>query len=297
MLQADQLRLRSLITESIILLCKTGLTYKSEFRVEGLLGITIDNAEVLLINIKETVASPVLAVTEPSGKCCDDLAQGLPFSFLCKDDIIKIDSDPILIDDCADVVLPCSGSIPNGSDPKINRNIEENLNQNIVDIANTYVKYEEFDEDEPHSTLLTCIELEELIDKVNKGKDLPFDSCDQVSYDGGGVLKKAKLLISSDDSNESRTGSADVLTNRLTDVMLQNARDIDQNASCSEWDAITDEVAPLNLAGPQDLSTGISKQVGYHFDRDIVSSLCMLLACIDVLALNIIWKKILRHYK
>lgn len=258
MLQADQLRLRSLITESIILLCKTGLAYKSEFRVEGLLGITIDNAEVLLINIKETVVSPELAVIEPSGKCCDDLSQGLPFSFLCKDDIIKVDSDPILIDDCSDMVLPCSG----GTDPKSNRITEENLNQNIVDIANTYVKYEEFDEDEPHSTLLTCIELEELIDKVNKGKDLPFDSCDQVSYDGGGVLKKAKLLISSDDSNESRTGTADVLTNRLTDVMLQNARDSDQNASCSEWDTITDEVAPLNLAGPQDLSTGISKQVG-----------------------------------
>lgn len=274
MLQADQLRLRSLITESIILLCKTGLAYKSEFCVEGLLGITVDNAEVLLVNIKETVAIPVLGVSEASGKCCDDLSQGLPFSFLCKDDMIKVDSDPILIDGCDDVVLPCSASTPNGSNSKANRSLEDNLNQNIVDIANTYVKYEEFDEDEPHSTLLTCIELEELIDKVNKGKDLPFDSCDQVSYDG--VLKKAKLLISSDDSNESRTGNTDVLTNRLTDVMLQNARDIDPNASCSEWDAITDEVAPLNLAGPQDLSTGISKQVGTCFNRhSVVSSSCM----------------------
>lgn len=52
---ADQERVKTLLTETIILLCKNGLHFKNEFTVEGLIGITIDKNDVFLINIKETI--------------------------------------------------------------------------------------------------------------------------------------------------------------------------------------------------------------------------------------------------
>ena len=53
----DQQRVKTLLTDAIIILCKNRLNYKSEFCIEGLLGITLDNQDVVLINIKETVKS------------------------------------------------------------------------------------------------------------------------------------------------------------------------------------------------------------------------------------------------
>lgn len=54
-LKADQQQVKALLTETIMLLCKNGLHFRSEFCVEGLIGITLDREEVFLINIKETV--------------------------------------------------------------------------------------------------------------------------------------------------------------------------------------------------------------------------------------------------
>lgn len=260
MLQADQMRIRSVLTESLVLLCKSALSYKNEFCVEGLLGITIDNADVLLVNIKETVTGALF--NETTRQTCDELSQSFPFTFLCKDDGIKVDPETILIDGCTELEIPCSAALLGVAEPKTVRN-EEALNSGIVDIAGAYVKYEGFDDDddEPHSTLLTCIELDELIQKDVKMKDLPFESCDQSGYDGDAVLKRENLLMTSYDSNESQMETVSVLMNHSTDIMLQNAKDIEQTASGSEWDEVTEEeMAPLNLAGPQDLSTGVGKQ-------------------------------------
>lgn len=75
-LKADQQQVKALLTETITLLCKNGLHFKSEFCVEGLIGVTLDQDEVFLINIKETVvrtdqpanANPALV----SSSDCDD---------------------------------------------------------------------------------------------------------------------------------------------------------------------------------------------------------------------------------
>ena len=53
----EQERVRQLLTEAITVLCKNGLKYSSKFCVEGLLGITLDDNDILLVNIKETIAS------------------------------------------------------------------------------------------------------------------------------------------------------------------------------------------------------------------------------------------------
>ena len=48
-------RVRTGLVEVITKLCKNGLKYSTELCVEGLLGITLDNKEVLLVNIKEII--------------------------------------------------------------------------------------------------------------------------------------------------------------------------------------------------------------------------------------------------
>ena len=58
--KADQQRMKSLLTEAVTLLCKTGLQFCSEFTIEGLLGITLDNDDIFLININETVKTTEL---------------------------------------------------------------------------------------------------------------------------------------------------------------------------------------------------------------------------------------------
>ncbi len=53
----DREKVKALLTEAITVLCKNGLQYISEFTVEGLLGITLDQEEVFLININERIKS------------------------------------------------------------------------------------------------------------------------------------------------------------------------------------------------------------------------------------------------
>jgi len=54
--KADQARVRDLIAETITLLCKNGLHFKSEFSIQALIGITLDQDEVFLVKIDETIA-------------------------------------------------------------------------------------------------------------------------------------------------------------------------------------------------------------------------------------------------
>ncbi len=51
----DQERVRQLLTDAITVLCKNGLSYESQFCIEGLLGITLDEREVFLVKIDETI--------------------------------------------------------------------------------------------------------------------------------------------------------------------------------------------------------------------------------------------------
>ena len=69
-LKDDQAKVQALLKEAITVLCKNGLTYRSEFSVEGLLGITLDNEEVFLISINEVIkgdfpTSPVQQTPKP----------------------------------------------------------------------------------------------------------------------------------------------------------------------------------------------------------------------------------------
>ena len=49
-------RIQRILTETIITLCNNGLDFSVELCVEGLLGITLDHHDILLVNIKEVVS-------------------------------------------------------------------------------------------------------------------------------------------------------------------------------------------------------------------------------------------------
>ncbi len=60
LLTEEQAKVRALLCEAITVLCKNGLSYSTEFSIEGLLGITVDNSEVFLISINESIKNEVL---------------------------------------------------------------------------------------------------------------------------------------------------------------------------------------------------------------------------------------------
>ena len=51
---SDHERVVVMLKESISLLCRTALSYNVELTVEGLIGITLDREDVLLVNIKDS---------------------------------------------------------------------------------------------------------------------------------------------------------------------------------------------------------------------------------------------------
>ena len=54
-MKEDQARLKALLTEAVRVILKNGLRFNQEISVEGLLGITLDNTDVFLININEII--------------------------------------------------------------------------------------------------------------------------------------------------------------------------------------------------------------------------------------------------
>ncbi len=58
MISSDaQRKLKTVLTEAVIALCKNGLTYQDGFTIEGLIGITLDFDDVLLVSINEQIKS------------------------------------------------------------------------------------------------------------------------------------------------------------------------------------------------------------------------------------------------
>lgn len=57
MMKADQERVSKLLSETVMLLCKNGLIYKDEIKIQGLLGITLDKTDIFIVHINETVGN------------------------------------------------------------------------------------------------------------------------------------------------------------------------------------------------------------------------------------------------
>ncbi len=57
----QQEKLKALLKEAVTLLCRSSLTFKEEISVEGLLGITLDNEDVFLVNLNEVICNQLEA--------------------------------------------------------------------------------------------------------------------------------------------------------------------------------------------------------------------------------------------
>ncbi len=55
-MKADQQQVQALLTDTVTLLCKNGLHYRRELKVQGLLGITVDDNEVFVVHINKLYA-------------------------------------------------------------------------------------------------------------------------------------------------------------------------------------------------------------------------------------------------
>ena len=87
-LRSDQERVKSLLKDTITLLCKNGLEYKSRFCINAVVGITVDEEDVFLVTMNETISEkglinngapvhlpPAPVITLPTGS----LPQGAVF--------------------------------------------------------------------------------------------------------------------------------------------------------------------------------------------------------------------------
>lgn len=62
----EQERIRSLLLDTVTLLCKNGLTFRKQLKVQGLLGITLDEDNVFIVHFDENLGE---VTVEPQEKC------------------------------------------------------------------------------------------------------------------------------------------------------------------------------------------------------------------------------------
>jgi len=56
-MRPEQERVKQLLTEAVLLLCRNSLQFTNDVTVEGLLGITLDKRDIFLVSINETIQS------------------------------------------------------------------------------------------------------------------------------------------------------------------------------------------------------------------------------------------------
>ena len=56
-IREEQERVRTLLCDTITLLCRNGLSFKTEFNISAVIGITLDKEDVFLVDIRETIKS------------------------------------------------------------------------------------------------------------------------------------------------------------------------------------------------------------------------------------------------
>ena len=66
----EQERVKTLLEETIVLLCKNGINFKSCMKIDGLIGITYDEDNIFLINLHQMISCGNLS--KQSSQCQDD---------------------------------------------------------------------------------------------------------------------------------------------------------------------------------------------------------------------------------
>ena len=79
-MRPDKERVRNLLTDTVTLLCKNGLQYQTELRVQGVLGITLDNNDVFIVHINEKFGGDIggaISIRNDEGDAAKTLLGGV----------------------------------------------------------------------------------------------------------------------------------------------------------------------------------------------------------------------------
>ena len=74
-LSADKERLKALLKDTITLLCRNGLAFKSKFSIEALIGVTLDEDDIFLISINELIQTELNNTLDESQSCNDEASE------------------------------------------------------------------------------------------------------------------------------------------------------------------------------------------------------------------------------
>lgn len=259
----DHQRVKSLLTEAVKLLCKSMLTYRSEFSIEGLIGITVDRSEVLLVSIQEAVATDAVSSVEAVDSAVETLAGATSVILVTPDTGTGISQfvefGGLLRDDTKIVVE--AAQLPETT----------NSANNIVTIETAEIAGDVMSTqsqpypalEAPQTALFTTAELDEFIDNCPSAGIISDSSCD--------VFAEVAITSESppDGDKQLESGSITVSKEPLTagsvtddaEALLLPGDVEDTMPSCLSWDDDLNDIAPLNLAGPQDLSLQLDKKV------------------------------------
>jgi len=261
-------RVKSLLTEAVKLLCKSLLTYTSEFSIDGLIAITVDRSEVVLVSIHEVVATdaiPTVATVDDSCGAVETLSGATSVILVTPETGISqfVELEGILQDDSKIVVdaaqLP---ETANSAGDVVNIEASQIVGDAVSTQAQPYPDLEA-----PQASLFTTAELDEFIDTCPSAGIISDSSCDvfaevaitsESPSDCDKQLEVSSVTVSKTDGNEPLLLPADV-----EDAM----------PSCLSWDDDLSDIGPLNLAGPQDLSLQLDKKVKIFCER--FSDLCI----------------------
>jgi len=56
-MKAEQERVKTVLTDTVSLLCKNGLSYKRELKIQAVIGVTVDDGDVFLVHIDESFSA------------------------------------------------------------------------------------------------------------------------------------------------------------------------------------------------------------------------------------------------
>ena len=259
----DHHRVRSLLTEAVKLLCKSILTYTSEFSIEGLIGITVDNSEVLLVSIHEAVASDAASTVETVDSAVETLSSATSVILVTPDTGTGIaqfvEFGGLLRDDTKIVVE--AAQLPetaNAADSMVTIETTQITGDVMSTEAQPYPALEA-----PQTSLFTTAELDEFIDNCPSAGIMSDSSCDvfaEVAITSESPADSDKQLESASITVSKEPLSAGSVTVDGEPLLLPG--DVEDTVpSCLSWDDDLSDIGPLNLAGPQDLSLQLDKKV------------------------------------
>jgi len=67
-MKPEQERVKTVLTDTIALLCKSGLSYKRELKVEAVIGVTVDETDVFIVHINEAFSPQNASSSTPSAE-------------------------------------------------------------------------------------------------------------------------------------------------------------------------------------------------------------------------------------